>query len=1018
VRLVKTSLTTALLTMALTSGVPISALAAETASNPQQLEALIQKHFQNRDTTFQFTYTGNVSTLKSDTRSAVDNVFEDTYLELAVKSWTYKASGTVGNVTMTFSNEYYTSADQELYVSTKAKEIVSQIIKSGMDDHEKVKVIHDYIVSSVAYDTSASTTSFSPYSALAYKTAVCQGYATLAYKMLTLAGVESEIVIGTANGVNHSWNMVKIDGEWYHLDPTFDDPYPDKPGQVKYNYYNQTTDQIQRNHIFDESNYPSATKNYVEALNETVNPKRYEAIYKALNAEMPVENETIPVEDITFTNGTTHTLNLTDNQTVTLHTNVLPSNATDKTLVWHSGNPSIAEVTQNGIVKAVGKGSTEVIAESKDGKVQAFAYVTVEDKQPTSEIIPVSEILFTSGEDYHLILNEDDTRRASIEIRPYNATDKDVIWTTDNPAIATVDQNGLITAVSAGETNVIVTSKDGKVSAKAKVTIDPAKPTVIPVSSIDFVNGTFYQLNDDNTNVQLTVDVKPNNASNKTVLWTSGNENVATVDSNGNVLAVSSGETIITATSVDGKVSSSARVVVVKESKQPETVPVSSITFKETNNYVLDTKGNNNTKLEVVINPSNATDQTVRWSSSNSEVAIVDDTGRVTALSAGSSKITVSTPDGQISSSATVTVKEPEPTIVPITDIQFTEGTEYLLNTEEQPTKQLRVRINPSDATDKTLIWSSSDENVVVVEDGFIEAIAPGEATINVRNVDGTVSANAHVRVESPVNQIKVQDIRFSARIYKMNKVANNFLALDAQVLPSNATVKTLTWESTDPSVAAVDENGIVTALSGGSTRIIVTSADGEVTETVHIEVEEEEVETPVSDIKFSQKSYNIDLETTKTLKLNPIILPEEASNKNLTWTSSNSEVAEVDDNGKVSILGVGSTSIIATSADGEVTESVRVVVGSNSRVTDIKFLEDRKGVTLSLAKDQNYQLKYVVYPEYASNKKLDWESTDPSIAEVDSNGMLTIKSTGKVTVRATSADGLTMEGIRVVINP
>jgi uncharacterized protein YjdB len=922
--LLKTSLSTALLTMALTSGVPIAALAAETASNPQELEAIIQKHFQNRDTSFQFKYTGNVSNLKNDTRAAVDKVFEDNYLELAVKSWTYKASGTIGNVTMTFTNQYYTSAEQELYVTNRAQEILNQIITPGMDDHEKVKAIHDYIVSTVAYDQSHNPTSFSPYSALAYKTAVCQGYATLAYKMLTLAGVEAKIVIGTANGVNHSWNMVKIDGNWYHLDPTYDDPTPDKPGRISYKYYNLTTSQIWSNHNFDQSKYPSATTRYIDALNNTPNPQRYESIYNALGYSVPQGPVVVPVQNITITNGTNHTLNLTDKRSITLQVSVMPTDATDKTVVWRSENPSVATVNQSGVVTAVGAGTTQIIAESKDGNIKAFAYITVEEDQLPS-VVPVSEIVFTSGQEYRLDLNGNESRRASIEIKPYNATDKTVIWSSNDPAIAKVDQSGLITAVSVGETMITVTSRDGKVVASAKVIVEQPQPQEIPVTRIDFVDGNYYKLDTvNNRNVQLNVQVNPSNASNKSVTWSSSNPNVATVDSRGYVTAIAPGEAVITVTSADGKISNSARVV----------------------------------------------------------------------------------------------VEEPKPQEIPVNSITFVGGTMYVLDTETNKTAQLRVEINPSDATNKSVRWSSSNPNVAKVDDnGFVTAIAPGQTTITVASVDGKVSASATVRVDKVEKTIKVQDIKFPATIYRMNKKENNLLELNPQLFPLNATDKTLVWKSTNPSVATVDENGTVTAVAGGSTRIIVSSVDGGVTETVYVEVENNEV-IPVSDIKFPQRVYNLDLETTKTLQLNPTVLPDNATIKTLTWKSSNPAVATVDSNGLVTILGTGATSIIATSADGQVTESVRVVVEAKARVTDIKFLEDRKGVTLSLAATKTYQLKYIVLPDYAPDKTLKWESTNPAIAEVDSNGMLTLKAPGNVMIRATSADGLTMEGIRVTVNP
>jgi len=111
-----------------------------------------------------------------------------------------------------------TTKQQEEYVSQKVKQILSKILTPGMNDHKKLKAIHDYIVSNVAYDKTKSR--FSAYYALIEQRAVCQGYALLAYKMLTEVGIDARIVSGITDGGEHSWNMVKLDGNWYHIDFT------------------------------------------------------------------------------------------------------------------------------------------------------------------------------------------------------------------------------------------------------------------------------------------------------------------------------------------------------------------------------------------------------------------------------------------------------------------------------------------------------------------------------------------------------------------------------------------------------------------------------------------------------------------------------------------------------------------------------------------------------------------------------------------------------------------------------
>jgi len=153
-----------------------------------------------------------------------------------------------------------TTKQQEEYVSQKVKQILSKILTPGMNDHKKLKAIHDYIVSNVAYDKTKSR--FSAYYALIEQRAVCQGYALLAYKMLTEVGIDARIVSGITDGGEHSWNMVKLDGNWYHINFTWNDPVPDEPGRVLYDYYNLTDNEISKTHKWDHSLYPAATTPY------------------------------------------------------------------------------------------------------------------------------------------------------------------------------------------------------------------------------------------------------------------------------------------------------------------------------------------------------------------------------------------------------------------------------------------------------------------------------------------------------------------------------------------------------------------------------------------------------------------------------------------------------------------------------------------------------------------------------------------------------------------------------------
>lgn len=123
---------------------------------------------------------------------------------------------------VTYSMEYLESKEQTEEVDLKVAKILEQLKVSKLSDYNKIKVIHDYVVDHVNYDI--STQFNSPYYALVKGTSACQGYAVLIYKMLTEAGIPCRVITGTAKGGLHAWNLVKLDGKWYNLDATWDDP--------------------------------------------------------------------------------------------------------------------------------------------------------------------------------------------------------------------------------------------------------------------------------------------------------------------------------------------------------------------------------------------------------------------------------------------------------------------------------------------------------------------------------------------------------------------------------------------------------------------------------------------------------------------------------------------------------------------------------------------------------------------------------------------------------------------------
>ena len=215
-----------------------------------------------------YSYNDDVNVLTNQIDGLLDNPPVDDYDSVSVTSWDRSGSGYDGDFNISLKYTYVEDKTQVDYVDSQAKQILSQIIKPGMSDLEKEKAIHDYIVLNVAYDETSpdEDIKYSDYNAVTKHIAVCEGYALLTYKMLTIEGIDARIVVSN-NGpdeVGHAWNMAKIGGIWYHLDCTFDDPVPDVKGRVEYDYFNKTDSEIAADgeHQWDRTKYPAANNEF------------------------------------------------------------------------------------------------------------------------------------------------------------------------------------------------------------------------------------------------------------------------------------------------------------------------------------------------------------------------------------------------------------------------------------------------------------------------------------------------------------------------------------------------------------------------------------------------------------------------------------------------------------------------------------------------------------------------------------------------------------------------------------
>ncbi len=215
-----------------------------------KLKKVLYEEMVNRNNNITIKYNGyydldgsNFDNFVEMTEEVIEElVNEDHYLMHNAKSYqcNYQYTGKLNEYIAELNVMYRTTKEEEDYVDRRVDKILSQIITSDMATVDKVKAVHDYIISNVAYDL--STTKFTAYDALVSGKAVCQGYSLLGHKMLNKLGIPTRII--SSQVMNHGWNLVNINDKWLHLDMTWDDPTPDEPGRVLYEYFLLTDAEI------------------------------------------------------------------------------------------------------------------------------------------------------------------------------------------------------------------------------------------------------------------------------------------------------------------------------------------------------------------------------------------------------------------------------------------------------------------------------------------------------------------------------------------------------------------------------------------------------------------------------------------------------------------------------------------------------------------------------------------------------------------------------------------------------
>lgn len=586
------------------------------------------------------------------------------------------------------------------------------------------------------------------------------------------------------------------------------------------------------------------------------------------------------------------------------------------------------------------------------------------------------------------------SKTLSYTVTPDISLKKNVTWRSSNPSVISVNANGRITALKEGVANIYVQTKDGKKSAYCTVAARSYGITGVKLDQKQLD----LSVNDEQ---QLTAKVYPSYATYKNVLWNSSDKNVATVV-DGNIVAKAKGKAVITVTTCSGGYVDYCLVNVSSEEEaEGEDVPVKSISFKRTAYSV-------NVGEEKYIfpdfTPANTTDKELEWKVANKDIATVDANGLIKACKVGKTVIYATTKKGGCVASTTISVKESR-----ISSIRLPEGN---ITLEYGATKQLKPEILPSYASNKTLVYDSSNPKVATVSSkGLITAVGIGSAKIFISSNDKSeVTTMCEIVVTR--EEILANSITVSALTNKVDPGAS--IQMNAFVLPGNTTNSSVTWSVDNTEKGFINSKGLLYVKKESACQTIIVTAttrDGSnLTGSYAITVNP----PPMATLKIGVVKGIKNLAVGKKLQLKKEITPVESKDNAISYSSSNTKYASVSASGVITAkaAGIGQTVIITAKAmDGSGLSSKYKFTIRKDAVTNIVL----KAPATSMSAWDVMAIKAVIASTGTDVcKELYWKSSDTSIATVSTTGIVTALpgNEGKtVTIYAYAKDGSEIYG-------
>lgn len=740
----------------------------------------------------------------------------------------------------------------------------------------------------------------------------------------------------------------------------------------------------------------------------------------------PVSSFSLTKTNVSLSGGTTVTLNVTS---------IAPANHDDYSVAWSSDNESVAAVkeTADGCVVTAGMTGTAHITAVINGISRSCTIVV---KNPLTDFaLDKTTMALKGGEIGQLNITS---------VVPSKPDAYTVDWSSSNTDVAEVT-NGEVRAMGTGTAGITATINGISRTCMVSVT-NPCMSFELSASQVTLIEGNTYTLS--------VASTTPENADKDySISWISNREDVVTV-SGGMLTALKEGSAVITArlTSAAGTFERTCTVTV-----NAATEKLTDITVEPAG---MNLKAGETGVIQVTPVPEGASLGEKTYSSTNTSVAEVDKTGRVTAKKSGTAVIIITA--GGFTKQCTVTVTNPL--------VSFSLN-KTVTTISAGSSETLVITTTPTNPDDYTINWTSDNTGVATVDsNGKVSGVSGGTATITatingiqkqcVVKVEEKAAASYTVRfmdesnreLESRENLAQGSTIILPAialrqgytlqwknkadgRLYNQGasvtvtgdmefvvnarKILVSQITLDAtgktievnesfvlgiSVKPDNALDRSVQWSSSNTKVATVDSNGRVTAVAAGTAVIKAAAKDGSGRYAVcNVTVTEPEPEyIAVESLKITGSTKKVAPGKKITLKVN--VSPANADNQQVIWQVSNKKYASVNSKGVVTTKKAGKgkkVTVTAVSAEnGSIKATYKISIMKNA----VKKIKLTGKTTLKKGKSTTIKAKFT--PAKNISKELTWTSSNKKIATVSSKGKVTAKKKGKVKITAKAKDG------------